>query len=57
MGHERSDCMTVITVVVGVIPTGFEKYIAAIGIEMRVQSAQKSALLGAARILRVVLRH
>ena len=39
----------VIPVVVGAlgaISTGFEKYIAAIGIEMRVKHAQKTALLG-----------
>ena len=35
--------------------TGFEKYIAAIGIEMRVEQAQKTALLETARILRPVL--
>ena len=49
----------VIPVVVGAlgaISTGFEKYIAAIGIEMRVEHAQKAALLGTARILRLVLR-
>ena len=50
--------VTVIPVVVGAlgaISTGFEKYIAAIGIEMRVEHAQKTALLGTARILRLVL--
>ena len=39
----------VISVIVGAlsaISTGFEKYIAAIGIEMRVKHAQKTALLG-----------
>ena len=48
----------VIPVVVGAlgaISTGFEKHIAAIGIEMRVEHAQKTALLGTARILRLVL--
>ena len=48
----------VIPVVVGAlgaISAGFEKYIAAIGIEMRVEHAQKTALLGTARILRLVL--
>ena len=48
----------VIPVVVGAlgaISTGFEKYIAAIGIEMRVEHAQKTALLATARILRLVL--
>ena len=46
----------VISVVVGAlvaISTDFEKYIAAIGIEMRVEHAQKTALLGASRILRL----
>ena len=49
----------VISVVVGAlsaISTGFEKYIAAIGIKMRVEHAQKTALLGTAMILRLVLR-
>ena len=40
----------------GAISTGFEMYIAAIGIEReRVEHAQKTALLGTARILRLVL--
>ena len=48
----------VIPVVVGAlgaVSNGFEKYIAAIGIELRVEHAQKAALLGTARILRLVL--
>ena len=53
----------VIPVVVGAlgaISTGFVKYIAAIGIEMRVEHAQKkkhkkTALLETARILKLVL--
>ena len=51
----------VILVVVGAsgaISPGFEKYIAAIGIEMRVEHAQKTqktALLGTANILKLVL--
>ena len=47
----------VIPVVVGAlraVSNGFEKYIAAIGIELRVEHAQKAALLGTARILRLV---
>ena len=40
----------------GAISVGFEKYIPAIGIEMRVEHAQKTALLGTATILRLVLR-
>ena len=39
----------------GAISTGFEKYIAAIGIEMRVEHAQKTALLGTARSFRLAL--
>ena len=39
----------------GAISTGFEKYIAATGIEMTVEHAQKTALLGTARKLRLVL--
>ena len=49
--------VTVIPVVVGAlgaISAGFEKYITAIGIEMRVEHAQKTALLETARILRLV---
>ena len=48
----------VIPVVVGTLgalSTSFEKYIAAIEIEMRVEHAQKTALLMTARILRLVL--
>ena len=50
--------MILIPVVVGAlsaVSTCFEKYMAAIGIEMRVEHAQKTALLGTARILRLVL--
>ena len=50
--------VTVIPIVIdalGIISTAFEKYIAAIGIENRVEHAQKTALLGTARILRLVL--
>ena len=39
----------------GAISTGFEKHITATGIEMRVEHAQKTALLGTARILKLVL--
>ena len=35
----------------------FEAYIKAIGIKMNVEHAQKTALLGSARILRLVLGH
>ena len=39
----------------GAISTDFEKYIAAIGIEMRVEHAQETALLETARFLRLAL--
>ena len=39
----------------GSISSGFGKYIAAIRIEMKVEHAQKTALLGTARVLRLVL--
>ena len=50
----------VIPVVVGAlgaIATGFEKYVVAIGIDMKVEHALKTALLGKARILRLVIEH
>ena len=53
--HEVSNCILVVAGALGAILTGFEKYIAAIGIEMKVEHAQKTALLGTARILRLVL--
>ena len=46
----------IIVIIIIISSTGFEKYIAAIGIEMRVEHAQKKILLGTARILRLVLR-
>ena len=48
----------VIPLVVGVsgaISTGFQKYVAAIGIKMKVEQAQKTALYRTARTLRLVL--
>ena len=47
--------IVIIIIIIIISSTGFEKYIAAIGIEMRVEHAQKTALLGTARILRLVL--
>ena len=46
----------IVIIIIIISSTGFEKYIAAIGIEMRVEHAQKKNLLGTARILRLVLR-
>ena len=56
MGHEESD--KIIPVVVGAldaVSTGFEKYVAAIEIEMKVEHVQKTTLLRTAQILRLVL--
>ena len=39
----------------GTITTKFEKYIESLGIEIRIEHVQKSALLGTARIIRKVL--
>ena len=39
----------------GTITTKFEKYIESLGIEIRIEHVQKSALLGTARIFRNVL--
>ena len=36
----------------GTITTKFEKYIESLGIDIRIQHVQKSALLGTARIIR-----
>ena len=55
MGYEVSNCYPVVVGALDAMSTGFEKYIAAIGIEMRVEHAQKTALLEIAKILRMVL--
>ena len=50
--------VVVIPIVVGAlgtITTKFEKYIESLGIEIRIEHVQKSALLGTARIIRKVL--
>ena len=39
----------------GTITTKFKKYIESLGIEIRIEHVQKSALLGTARIIRKVL--
>ena len=39
----------------GAISTGFQKYVEAIGIEIKLEHAQKIALLGTARTLRLAL--
>ena len=57
-GMKEVIVIPVVVGALGAISTGFEKYIAAIGIEMRVEHAQKkqkTALLETARILKLVL--
>ena len=55
-GMKEGIVIPVVVGALGAIITDFEKYIAAIGIEMRVEQAQKAALFWTARILRLVLR-
>ena len=47
--------IAIVVGVLGTIATKFEKYIESLGIEIRLQHVQKSALLGTARIIRKVL--
>ena len=58
-GMKEVIVIPVVVGALGAISTGFEKYIAAIGIEMRIEHAQKNpektALLGTAKILKLVL--
>ena len=55
LGMKEVIVIQVVVGALGAISTGFEKYITAIEIEMRVEHAQKTALMGTARILRLVL--
>ena len=54
-GMKEVIVIPVVVRALGAISTGFEKYTAAIGIEMRLEYPQKTALLVIARILRLVL--
>ena len=50
--------VTVIPILIGTlgaIITWFEKFVKEVGIEMRVEHMQKTALLGTVRVLRLVL--
>ena len=47
--------IAIVVGVLGTIATKFEKYIESLGIKIRLQHVQKSALLGTARIIRKVL--
>ena len=55
---EKMRKVTVIPIVVGAlgaISNRFEKFVKEVGIHIRVEHVQKTALLGTARILRLVL--
>ena len=54
-GMKEVIVIPVVVRALGAISTDFEKYIAAIGIEMRVEHAQETALLETARFLRLAL--
>ena len=54
-GMKEVIVIPVVVRALGAISTDFEKYIAAIGIEMRVEYARETALLETARFLRLVL--
>ena len=46
MGHEEVIVVPVVVGALGAISTGFEKYITAIGTEMRVEHTQKKSFIG-----------
>ena len=54
-GMKEEIVITVVVGALGAISTGFEKYIAATGIELRVEHAQKTVLSRTAGILRLLL--
>ena len=54
-GMKKVIVIPLVAGVLGAISTGFQKYVAAIGIKMKVEQAQKTALCGTARTLRLVL--
>ena len=53
----KVEIIPVVVDALGAVSKQFEAYIEAIGIEMNIEHAQKTALLGSARILRLVLGH
>ena len=53
-GMKKVIVIPVVVGALGAIPASFERYVAAIGIEMRVEHARKTALMGTARILTLV---
>ena len=56
-GNEKGLCDSYCSIIgaLGTIATKFEKYIESLGIEIRIEHVQKSALLGTARIIMKVL--
>ena len=54
-GMKKVIVMPLVVGALGAISADFEKYVAAIGIEMKVEHAQKTTLLETTRILRLVL--
>ena len=54
-GMKKVIVIPLVVSALGAISADFEKYVAAIGIEMKVEHAQKTTLLETTRILRLVL--
>ena len=55
MANEKGRCDSHCSCALGTITTTFEKSIEGLGIEIRIEHVQKSALLGTARLIRKVL--
>ena len=53
----KVEIIPVVVGALGAVSKQFEAYVEAIGIKMNIEHAQKTALLGSARILRLVLGH
>ena len=54
-GMEKVNVILLVIGALDAIPTGFEKYVATIGIDMKGAHVQKASLLGTAKILRLVV--
>ena len=54
-GRKKGIVIPVVVGALATISTGFKNYVTAIGSEMKVEHAQKTALLGTAKILRLAL--
>ena len=53
----KVEIIPIVVGALGAVSKQFEAYVEAIGIKMNVEHAQKTTLLGSARILRLVLGH